>query len=292
VTRPSVAPASSTHPELENLMNPHPSRRATRVIIALAAAIGLAAVGAGPAIAKVPAAAGIEGWVRVAHLSPDTKSVDIQLTALRGGETVFELDDVRYGMVSDYLTLPAGTYVVSMVPSDAGSDAKPIVSASVRIVDDKSVTVAALGENDDLQTRVFQDDLTGPASGEARIRLIQASTVTPAVDVQTSTGILIARDARAGSSTSYATVPAGPWDLELTGSGVDHSAAVQLPDGSVNTLFVLDNAQGGLTVMSVLDSASVGAAPVGGVQTGGGALARTDTGVDRTDFYAAQTVVR
>lgn len=250
--------------------------RTTRAAIALATAGVLGAFGAAPAVlsasAAAPAMTGQEGWIRVAHLSPDTKSVDVQLTALAGGEVVYELEDVAYGAVSDYASLPAGTYVVSMVPAGSASTAKPVISASVEVEMGKTSTVAAYGENSDLQTRVFTDDLTSPDAGSSRIRLIQASTVTDSVDVETSTGLLIAEGARTGSATNYASVPAGPWDLELTSDDADGAASVDLGDGSVNTLFVLDNASGGLTVMPVLDSASVGAAPVGGVQTGGGAL--------------------
>lgn len=257
--------------------SPKSRRPAARMLLVAAAAIGLITSGVTPALATAPlaapAATGQSGWLRVAHLSPDTKAVDLQLTALSGGESVFELDNVTYGAVSEYQQVPAGTYVVAMVPSDAKDGAPPVISASVKIEQGKTVTVAAYGENTDLQTKVFQDDLTNPEAGAARIRLIQASTVTKLVDVETSTGLLIAKDAAAGSATSYASVPAGAWNLELTASGIDDSASVDLPNGSVNTLFVLDNADGGLTVMSVLDSASVGAAPIGGVQTGGGALA-------------------
>ena len=258
-------------------------RRGIRAILALTTA-GLITVAAGisPAmatptvepVAAPPAVTAQTGWARIAHLSADTKTVDVRVTALKGGSLTYELNDVAYGMVSDYRALPAGTYVISMVPSGS-STTKAMISASVKIEQGKTVTVAAYGKNSDLQTRVFTDDLTAPEAGAARIRLIQASSKTASVDVRTTTGLLIADDAATGSSTSYASVPAGPWNLELTAKGLDNAAVVELPNGSVNTLFVLDNARGGLTVMSVLDSASVGAAPVGGVQTGGGYLKTT-----------------
>lgn len=250
-----------------------------RVLLAVAATVGLAAVGATPAIAApqaTPAAPGAEGWLRVAHLSPDTKAVDIQLSALRGGSSLLELADIGYGVVSDYMLLPVGTYVISMTAADAAPGSDAMIDASVNVTEGKSITVAAFGENRDLRTRVFEDDLTAPEADASRIRLIQASTVTDSVSVETTTGLLIAENARAGQSTNYATVPAGPWDLRLSARGIDDVAPVVLPNGSVNTLFVLDNAEGGLTVMPVLDSASVGAAPVGGVQTGGGALAGSE----------------
>ena len=265
-----------SHP---NRMTP---RRGIRIALALTTAGLITFAGISPAmatpvvepVAALPAATAQDGWARIAHLSADTKTVDVRVTALKGGSLMYELTDVAYGMVSDYRALPAGTYVISMVPSGS-STTEAMISASVKIEPGKTITVAAYGRNSKLQTRVFTDDLTAPEAGAARIRLIQASSKTASVDVRTTTGLLIADDAATGSSTSYASVPAGPWDLQLTAKGLNNTSAVELPNGSVNTLFVLDNARGGLTVMSVLDSASVGAAPLGGVQTGGGYLRTT-----------------
>ena len=256
-----------------------PTRRAVvrAGILSLAATVTIALVGVTPAVARGQvtfAPTGDDGWVRLAHLSPDTRAVDIEVAAERkGGASALQVKDVGYGVVSDYIQLPVGTYVISMTPSGAPAGTTSVIDASIDIVKDTSITVAAFGANKNLRTRVFQDDLTTPSAGDSRIRLIQASTVTDAVSVATASGLLIAKDATAGQSTSYASVPAGPWDLRLTAQGIRNSAPITLANGTVNTLFVLDNAQGGLTIKAVLDAASVGAAPIGGVQTGGGALA-------------------
>lgn len=235
-------------------------------------ALGLLAAGSLPAQAA-PSASAATGFIRVAHLSPDTKSVDVSLTALSGGSSILELKNVDYGTVSGYSPLSAGTYVVSMVPAGSKLNTQPVISASIDVVAGKTITVAVFGKNATLQAKVFQDDLTGPTAGDARIRLIPASTITNTVSVSTTTGLVIARNAETGTATSYASVPAGPWNLQLTAATISVQSPVQLANGSVNTLFVLDNASGTLTVKAVLDSAGVGAVPTGGVQTGGGARA-------------------
>ena len=198
------------------------------------------------------AAAPTDGWARITHLSPDTKSVDVRLTALSGGEVLYELEDITYGQISDYLALDPGTYVVSMVPSDAAADSEPVIS--------QSVTVAAYGTNDDLKTAVYEDDLENPADGDSRIRVIQASTMADSVDISTSTGIAIAEGAEQGAATGYATVPAGPWTLELSGDA-SGTADIELGGGTVNTLLVLDTADGGTTVKAVVDAAAPGTTP-------------------------------
>ncbi|MDF2443206.1 MAG: hypothetical protein JWR01_1409 [Subtercola sp.] len=235
--------------------------------------------------AAAPAANGQTGWVRLAHLSPDTKAVDIQLTALSGGTVVESLKDVTYGQVSAYMSLPQGTYVVAMVPA-GGDMSNPMIQASIAVTEGQPMTVAAIGKNAALKTAIFADDLTTPADGQSRIRVIQASTTVPSVDITTSAGTVIATGAKEGTATGYASVPAGPWSLDLTGSNVTSNAQVDLKAGSVSSLFVLDNASGGVTITSVTDAASVGGAlPTGGIQTGGGATAHHVSAALAT-FYA------
>lgn len=255
------------------LATPTAPRRGVRGLALAAAAVLPLALGALVAPAASAATSEPGGWARVAHLSPDTKSVDVQMTALAGGDVVYELEDVAYGAVSDYIPLAEGTYVVSMVPSDAAEGAEPVVQQSVDIAAGGPVTVAAYGTNDQLDTVVFEDDLSAPSRGEARVRVIQASTIEPTVSVDTATGRPIASDVPTGSATDYAAVTAGEWELELAGAGEVSSADVDLPAGSVSTIFVLDTASGALTAKSVTDSATLADMPVGGIETGGGGTA-------------------
>ncbi|KNY06875.1 DUF4397 domain-containing protein [Microbacterium sp. GCS4] len=260
------------------------STGAVALLVSVAAPLSASAADSAPAANPAPAAVGADaGWLRLGHLSPDTKSVDVRVAAVSGGSTLFELDGVSYGDVSTYQELPAGTYTVSMVPAGASDSSAPVISETVTVDSGTATTVAAYGPTKDLQVRAFDDDLTEPAAGSARIRLIQASTLTPEVDVTTAQGDAIARDAKAGSATGYAEIPAGDWSLDLTGEGVSDTADVSVAAGSVTTLFVLDTSSGGLTILPILDSASVGDVPDGGVDTGGGFLASASAGGDADD---------
>lgn len=258
--------------------------RVARIVVTAAVAAGLfiaAPANASPApapaapapAAAAPAAPAGEGWLRLAHLSPDTMGVDVRITARTGGVALSKLNDLTYGGVSPYEPVPDGTYIVSMVPSGSKASARPMVSTSVKVENGKTSTVAVYGPNKSIAVKVFNDDLTAPTDGKARIRLIQASTRSSSVNVKTSTGVVVAAQAKRGTATGYAEVAAGAWTLDLTAASKRGSTSISLAQGSVTTLFVLDTASGGLTVQPVLDSASVGQDPVGGVQTGGGYLA-------------------
>ena len=244
------------------------SRRALRAVTASAiVALGFASV----PTAATAADAGT-GWVRLGHLSPDTKRVDVEVTA-SNGSTVLELNGVGYGDVSPYSAIQPGTYTVSMVPAGSSASTAPVISADIEVPARSATTVVAYGPSADLEVKAVDDDLAAPTAGNGRIRLFQASTITSSVDVRTSTGLPIAQDAAAGSVTDYAEVPAGSWTLELAGGDVTASAGVEVAPGTVSTLFVLDTADRGLTILPIVDSADVGRALAGGVQTGGGGTA-------------------
>lgn len=254
---------------------PSPRTAPRRLLIA----VGIAAVTAVAAIAPTisstaatTAATGAPGWVRLAHLSPDTTSVDVKVSSSSGQSTLFALNGVAYGAVSPYEQLPGGSYTVTMVPAGSSASTSPLLSAVIKVTPGTASTVAAFGSNRKLTLKTFTDDLTPPPAGSARVRLIQASTKVPTVDVLTAQGLSIAKSARAGSATSYASVPAGNWSLAISGRKVSQDAQVDLAAGTVSTLLVLDDPDG-LTIRPVLDSAATAAAPVGGVNTGGGYLA-------------------
>lgn len=253
-------------------MNQRRFARRTASILAVTAVL---ASGLALAPGAATAADDSTGWLRLGHLSPDTKQVDVRVAALSGGAPVVQLTAVGYGDVSPYSELAPGTYTISMVPTNAPASTAPVVSEDVQITADAATTVVAYGPSADLEVKAVSDDLTEPTAGNARIRLFQASTVTDTVDVSTSTGLPIAENARTGSVTDYAEVPAGAWTLELSGADVTGSTDIDVAAGSVSTLFVLDTAAGDLTILPIVDSAAVGATPDGGVQTGGGGTAVT-----------------
>jgi hypothetical protein len=266
------------------LTSPAPRRRLLTVA-ALTVATGVALAGSLVGASPARAAEG-DGWVRVGHLSPDTKSVDVTLTSLAGGQVVMDLDDVTFGQVSPYTALTPGTYVVSMTAADAPAATAPVITSNVTVDSGQPITALAYGPNDDLETRVIKDDLTPPTDGQAKVRLFQAATVSKTVSVATTTGTTIASKASFGSASAYAEVAAGPWSLDLTGQEVTGTGDVDLAAGSITTLFVLDNATGGLTVVPVVDSAASAQAPVGGVQTGGGYLAEHPATDEPVGFWA------
>ncbi|MET1072503.1 MAG: DUF4397 domain-containing protein, partial [Umezawaea sp.] len=67
----------------------------------------------------VPAQAAGGCYLRLAHLSPDTPSVDVTVTAFSRPDWSVTIKGVGYGALSDYQRIETGTYTVAMRPSGA-----------------------------------------------------------------------------------------------------------------------------------------------------------------------------
>ena len=253
-------------------------RRSRGALVALVVALVALTWGT---LTAVPAGAAVAGtgWLRTAHLSPDTGAVDVWVTSFTGTPGAATTQDVTYGDVTTYRSLPAGYYTVAMRPHGASVSTPAMLSQAVQVTAGHAYSVLAVGSNGALALRVVPDDLTTPAPARARVRLIQASTASPSVDVRAVAGPVLAADAAYGLVSRYAQVPQGRWTLQVmasTGGGRATSAQVDVRAGSVVSLLVLDRAGGGVMVKPVTDAAAAAVMPAGGVNTGEGGLAGPD----------------
>ena len=232
---------------------------------ALLAGIGLCAVGA------VPASAAGVGYVRLAHLSPDTPAVDVYVSSLTGAIEQKKFDAVGYGVVSKYLALPPGSYAVAMRTPGAAATSPPILSTQATVEEGKAYTVAGVGRFADLGLRVIVDDLTLPANGKAKVRVVQASVRQPVLDVVVAGGETIATGVQFASTTGYQQVAPGRWTLRLSAPNTSSPAgtvSAPLGAGNVYSLIVLDG-KSGLTAELRTDARSGGVPEGGGTATTG-----------------------
>jgi hypothetical protein len=235
---------------------------------ALAALAALAAV----TLFASPAQAAGAGYVRLAHLSPDTPAVDVYLKSVTNAIKPQIFHGVAYGAMSQYLRLPVGTYQVAMRKAGAAASTKPVITTEVGVADDAAYTVAGVGRFADLGLRVLKDDLKLPDPGKAKVRVIQASVTAPVLNVAGKNGKTIADDVQFATTTGYREVNPGRWSVEVepTEGGKTVVLPCTLGAGSVYSLLVLDNKSGGLTTQLHIDADRQGTVPLGGVETGAG----------------------
>jgi Domain of unknown function (DUF4397) len=186
---------------------------------------------------------------------------------------------VGYGVLSNYLTVPVGTYSVSMRTAGAPATDPPVLTTDVTVLAGKAYMVAGVGKHAGLGLRVVEDDLSPPAAGKAKVRVIQASVAAPVLDLSIVGGSPIADGVGFATTTGYFEVPPGRWTLRAQGtnSGPASTLPVHLAQGNVYSLLVLDTGNGGLTAQLRIDAARRGTVPNGAVQTGAGGTAPDPT---------------
>jgi Domain of unknown function (DUF4397) len=206
-------------------------------------------------VVAMPAAAQDEANVRVVHASPDAPNVDVWVD----GETV--LTDVPFTAVSDYLTLPGGTYNVQVT---ATGSTDPVIDADLTLEAGVSYTVAATGLLADITATVLTDDRV-PAEGQAKLRVFHASPGAPAeVDVAVTDGPILVEALAYPQATAYLTVDAGTYPLEIRAAGEDAAALsleATLEAGQNYTAIAMDDPDGDAGVQVIVATEAMAAMP-------------------------------
>ncbi len=277
---------------------PRTGRRPTATGAAMLATAALAVVGvaapATPAAAEPGGGSTLSrtaptGWLRVAHLAPAVPAVDIYVNSV-DGKTKLRITQAGYGAFTSYRSLQPGVYAVAMRPAGSSASTAPAVTWSVQVKAGQAYTVAAFGTADQISNRLISDDLTSPAAGKARVRLIQGARSVAPVTIQAVGGPLLAQNVPYGATTGYADVPAGRWALRVTSAGKTAATSVDVAAGGVYSLIVVQGKGGALTLktssnelatdvqgkpmsIDVTTDAAAKQAAAGGVDTGLGGMA-------------------
>jgi len=226
----------------------------------------------------VPAAAQTGAFLRLAHLSPDTPSVDVTVSPFGTAEGSQVVKGVGYGDVSEYQRIEPGTYTIAMRPAGADPKTDPVISATLDATDGRAYTVAGLGKFASLALRVLDDDISLPPAGQARMRVVNAAPLAGELSIRRDDASVI-EGAAFGDASPYTVVPAGK--ATLTVAPVDASPSklpVNLEAGGVYTILVLQR-EGVLSAAVRQDARGAAVVPHGAVETGFGGTADSGLGL-------------
>src|SRR5579864_4257545 len=197
------------------------SKLTRRLLLLLAASALLLGIPAAATAFASSATTGT-GWIRLAHLSPNTPAVDVYRYSFGNSNAKIVLHHVAYGEASPYEIATAGDYSVAMRLAGASPSTSPVLSTGVTIAAGHAYTVAGLGPESGLRLQVLDDQLTTPA-GEALVRVIQASLQQHVVSVSDG-GRALASKLAFGAVTSYSAVSPGTVGLHVTGASENASS--------------------------------------------------------------------
>ncbi|MEQ8673946.1 MAG: fasciclin domain-containing protein [Aggregatilineales bacterium] len=170
--------------------------------------------------------------IRVAHFSPDTPAVDIYVN----GEAA--ITELSYPNVTDFVTLPAGTYELAVAPAGTSIEDAAIGPAEFDLPADAYITVAAVGslEAGTLTVSVIVEDFSELAADTAHVVVVHAIEGAPAVDVLAGGQAIVSDLAFPGTFVTASGAPNdGAFELDVPSGSYDLSV-VASPDNSVQIL--------------------------------------------------------
>jgi hypothetical protein len=213
-----------------------------------------------------------EGWIRLAHLSPDTPKVDVYVSSFGNDDDPTVLRSVGYGMFSPYQRVPAGSYTIAMRLEGAPATEPAVLSTTVEINADSAATVAGMGRNTDLELVTLTDDLEPPGTNKSKVRVIHAALTAPVVNTVELAGSPVATDLSFAQFTDYDAVAAGNTTVEVNAGSATAEQSLDLSAGATYTVVVRD-LETGLGVLPIQDFAAANQIPTGGVDAGLGGSA-------------------
>lgn len=177
-----------------------------------------------------------EARVMVVHASPDAPGVDLLVDDAKVNTSA-----LVYPNNTGYLTVEAGDRDITV---NAAGTTTSVIDGTLTFAKDQNYTIFATGSlaANDIEPLVLTDNLTAPASGNAKVRFVHLSPDAPTVDVAVAgqaSPLFDAQDFR--DATAFTEVPAGTYDLEVRldadNSVVLPVAGVQLQAGKIYTIF-------------------------------------------------------
>lgn len=217
----------------------------------IGAAAALAAVMAMPAVAAADNHDGAK--VRVGHFSPDAPAVDVY-----AGDSAI-LTNVPFGVISDYLEVPAGTYSIAVVAAGADpADGAVIGPVDLEFAEGTMTTVAATNNLENIEAQVLNDEPM-PEEGIAEVRVVHFSADAPAVDIALDGGDVVVPELAYPNAAGYLDLPEGEYDLEIRAAGTQDVAfdidPLDLAGNNSFTVFAIGSlADGSFTVLPAVDA--------------------------------------
>jgi hypothetical protein len=191
--------------------------------------------------------------VRVGHFSPDAPAVDVYAN---GGAI---LTEVPFGVLSEYLEVPGGTYTIEVVAAGADpADGAVIGPVDLEFAPGTMTTVAATNALASIEAQVLAD-APAPQEGIAQVRVVHFSADAPAVDVAADGGDVVAENLAYKAAAGYLDLPEGEYDLEIRPTGTTDVAfdidPLALAGGTSYTVFAIGSlADGSFTVLPAVDA--------------------------------------
>lgn len=217
------------------------------------ALVGVAVLGIAACSDDDPTGVTQTAQLRVVHASPDAPNVDVLVDAAT------PLTNVPFRAFSPFLDVEAGERRIRV---RAAGTTTTVIDANLDFAAGQAYTAIATGLLAGLQTLVIEDDLTAPAAGQVKVRVVHAAPAAAGVDVYvTAPGAPLAgatpvlTNVPFTAVSDYLTIPAGEYRIRVTPTGtttVAIDATVTFAAGQIRTIVATDAPGGGAPLAPVV----------------------------------------
>ena len=186
---------------------------------------------------------------RFMNAVPDESNLDVLV------DSTSVSSNLGYGTSTGYQSVKSGSHQVAIEPSGSST---ALLQQSITFGSGSDTTVISYNFSSSVANLVLTDDNSAPASGDFKIRIINASPnlgpadvyiVTPSTDLNTVSPTL--SNLAFGSVAAYQSVAAGSYEIALTAAGQKQKAidtgSLTLSAGQVRTLVGINSQSGGFS---------------------------------------------
>ncbi len=184
-------------------------------------------------------------FIRFAHVSADAPAVDIYIREMGDAPLIVNLD---YGMVTDYILLPEGSYSVITSAPGTGIDGDVVATINWDVARNTSWLISVVGLVSNVSMSVepislLRNDLADDVS---RVRLVNFISGAEPLTIASDAGDDFGQGLGWMGVFDTEVVP-GTYNLSVTapdGTALAENAAVDLAGGQLSTLLILGSADG------------------------------------------------
>jgi hypothetical protein len=210
--------------------------------------------------------------LQVLHASPDAPAVNVLIDGAQA------LADVDYKVGSGVVELEAGSYEIEVDGITPGGNVAVIGPAMLSFNADTVYSIVAVGDVTTIEPLVIEQPDIPVSAGNARVRVLHAAPMAPAVDVYaTAPGADLTTEAKVGSfafkgDLGPIEVPAGDYQIRVTlendpASVAFDSGTITLNDGDDFLVTAVENTTTGDSPISLVVLTGAGSAEILGVNT-------------------------
>lgn len=173
--------------------------------------------------------------VRVLHAAPNADAVDIYIN-----DTLF-FKGLSFTEFSPYVYVPEGNYRMSVYPVNTTEN--PILSKYIEIDDDELLTIAIIGDNNNLDFLFIEEDTESTYGQNSKLRVVNLVPNSPRVNILEGENVLFP-NVGYKDITKYKIVSPGTYTLnvELVENGqIVLQNQISITADRVYTLYALGN---------------------------------------------------